>query len=62
MKLELDLNTTYQQPANDDQVLHLIDGPLHLIELSKGNVQRLLTIASEVRRSSRLEHGGDVFL
>ena len=61
MKLELDLNTTYQQPANDDQVLHLIDGPLHLIELSKGNVQRLLTIAAEVRRAG-LEEVGNVLL
>jgi hypothetical protein len=48
MKIELDLENTYNQPTNDNQALHLIDGPVHLIELSKTNVQRLLTISNEV--------------
>jgi hypothetical protein len=48
MKIELDLDKTYNQPAEDNQVLNLIDGPVHLIELSKTNVQRLVDIAHEV--------------
>ncbi len=48
MKIELDLDNTYNQPTNDNQALQLIDGPVHLIELSKTNVQRLLTISNEV--------------
>ena len=48
MKIELELDHTYNQTIEDNQVLHLIDGPVHLIELSKTNVQRLLTIANEV--------------
>ncbi|CAF1603838.1 unnamed protein product [Adineta ricciae] len=48
MKTELDLNNTYNQPSDDQQVLNLIDGPVHLIELSKTNVQRLLTIANQL--------------
>ncbi|CAF1087067.1 unnamed protein product [Adineta ricciae] len=48
MKTELDLNNTYNQPNDDQQVLNLIDGPVHLIELSKTNVQRLLTIANQL--------------
>ena len=48
MKIELDLDKTYNQPVEDNQVLNLIDGPVHLIELSKTNVQRLLDIANEV--------------
>lgn len=48
MKVELDLDPTYNQPSDDSEVLNLIDGPVHLIELSKTNVQRLLTIANEV--------------
>ena len=49
MKIELDLDNTYSQSVEDTQVLNLIDGPVHLIELSKTNVQRLLTIANEVK-------------
>lgn len=48
MKLELDLNATYNQPADDTELLNLIDGPAHLIELSQSNVQRLSNIANEV--------------
>jgi hypothetical protein len=48
MKIELDLDKTYNQPTDDNQVLNLIDGPVHLIELSKTNVQQLLDIAHEV--------------
>ncbi|UJR26331.1 hypothetical protein I4U23_007668 [Adineta vaga] len=48
MKVELDLDDTYNQPNDDPQVLHLIDGPVHLIELSKSNVQRLLTVANQL--------------
>lgn len=48
MKIELDLDSTYNQPSDDNQVLNLIDGPVHLIELSKINVQHLLTIANDV--------------
>lgn len=49
MKIELDLDQTYNQPSDDIEVLlNLIDGPVHLIELSKTNVQRLLTIANQV--------------
>lgn len=48
MKIELDLNQTYNQPSDDTEVLSLIDGPVHLIELSKTNVQRLLTLANQV--------------
>jgi hypothetical protein len=44
MKIELDLD----KPTDDNQVLNLIDGPVHLIELSKTNVQCLLDIAHEV--------------
>lgn len=49
MKIELELDNTYNQPADDTQVLRLIDGPIHLVELSKTSVVRLLTIANEVR-------------
>jgi protein regulator of cytokinesis 1 len=48
MKIELDLDKTYNQPTDDNQVLNLIDGPVHLIELSKTNVQQLLDIAHEL--------------
>jgi len=48
MKIELDLDNTYNQPSDNNQVLNLIDGPVNLIELSKTNVERLLTIAKEV--------------
>lgn len=48
MKIELDLNQSYNQPSDDTEILSLIDGPVHLIELSKTNVQRLLTIANQV--------------
>ncbi|CAF1977341.1 unnamed protein product [Rotaria magnacalcarata] len=48
MKIELALDNTYNQPSDDNQVLDLIDGPVHLIELSKTNVQRLLTITNEL--------------
>jgi len=49
MKIELDLDNKYNQPTDDNQVSTLIDGPVHLIELSKTNVQSLLNIAHEVR-------------
>jgi hypothetical protein len=49
MKIELDLDNTYNQLTDDNQVSTLIDGPVHLIELSKTNVQSLLNIAHEVR-------------
>lgn len=49
MKIELHLDETYNQPSDDIEVLNLIDGPVHLIELSKTNVQRLLTIANQVK-------------
>ena len=52
MKIELDLDNTYNQSTEDNQVLNLIDGPVHLIELSKTNVQHLLTIANEVETST----------
>jgi hypothetical protein len=48
MKIELVLDNTYNQPTDNNQALNLIDGPVHLIELSKTNVQHLLTIANEV--------------
>lgn len=48
MKIELELDNTYNQSNDDKQVLNLIDGPVNLIELSKANVQRLLTIAEDV--------------
>lgn len=48
MKIELELDNTYNQPADDTQVLSLINGPVHLIELSKTNVERLLSISNEV--------------
>ncbi len=48
MKIELNLDNTYNQPIDDNQALNLIDGPVHLIELSKTNVEHLLTIANKV--------------
>jgi hypothetical protein len=48
MKIELDLDNTYNHPTDDN----LLNGPLHLIELSKTNVQHLLTIANEVETST----------
>ncbi|CAF3780976.1 unnamed protein product [Rotaria sordida] len=48
MKIELDLDNTYNQPTDTNQVLSLIDGPVHLIELSKTNVEHLRTIANEL--------------
>ena len=48
MKVELDLDNTYNQSTDNNHVLNLIDGPVHLIELSKTNVQLLLTVANEV--------------
>ncbi|CAF1376716.1 unnamed protein product [Adineta steineri] len=51
MKIELDLDNTYNQPVDDSQVLNLIDGPVHLIELSKTNVQRLLNISNELHNA-----------
>ncbi|CAF2481432.1 unnamed protein product [Rotaria sp. Silwood2] len=48
MKIELDLGNTYNLPTDNNQVLSLIDGPVHLVELSKTNVQHLLTIAHEL--------------
>jgi hypothetical protein len=44
MKIELDLDNTYNHPTDDN----LLNGPVHLIELSKTNVEHLLTIANEV--------------
>ena len=48
MKIELDLDNTYNQPSDNNHVLQLIDGPVHLIELSKTNVQQLQTISNQV--------------
>jgi hypothetical protein len=56
MKIELDLDNTYNQPTDNNQVLKLIDGPVHLIELSKTNVQHLQTIANQVYTYSSIIH------
>jgi len=48
MKIELDLDNTYNQLIDGNQELNLIDGPVHLIELSKTNVEYLLTISNKV--------------
>jgi hypothetical protein len=48
MKIELDLDNTYNQLIDDNQAFNLIDGPVHLIELSKTNVEYLLTISNKV--------------
>ena len=49
MKIELDLNSTYDQPADDEDLLKLVDGPVHLIALSQTNVDRLKNLAEKVK-------------
>lgn len=52
MKSELELNETFNQPAENVDLLKLLNEPANSIELSQTNVDRLENFAQEVQRRS----------